>query len=162
MREMLESVRPSARTLAFWARGSSHLRCPHRPSSPAPLDAALFVSLMPSFILHLHHIRAPSATCGQAAGEGLSLARHRRSWPLPSRATILGRQLTRTGYSPVYFASFGRRTNNTCFKSMFQVLQMFRRYVAKVDQNVAYVVMVIYTCCKLLFPIFYLFFRRML
>jgi hypothetical protein len=31
--------------------------------------------------------------------------------------------------------------------------------VAKVDQDIAYVAMVVYVCCKLLFPMFYLFFH---
>ena len=34
--------------------------------------------------------------------------------------------------------------------------------VVKVDQDIAYVGMVVHVCCKLLFPMFYLFFRRML
>ena len=39
---------------------------------------------------------------------------------------------------------------------------MFRMDVAKIDRDVAYVAMVVHVCCKRLFPIFYLFFRRML
>ena len=34
--------------------------------------------------------------------------------------------------------------------------------VAKVDRDVAYVGMVVHVCCKLLFSMFYLFFRHML
>ena len=34
--------------------------------------------------------------------------------------------------------------------------------VAKVDRGVAYVAMVVHVCCKRLFLMFYLFFRRML
>jgi hypothetical protein len=45
------------------------------------------------------------------------------------------------------------------------VFQMFCRYVtsvmnvARVDRDVAYVAMVIHVCCKLLFPMFLLFFH---
>ena len=39
---------------------------------------------------------------------------------------------------------------------------MFHIYVAKVDRDVAYVAMVVHVCCKLLFPIFHLFCRRIL
>ena len=39
---------------------------------------------------------------------------------------------------------------------------MFLANVAKVDRDVAYVAMVVHLCCKLLFPMFYLFFKRML
>jgi hypothetical protein len=42
-----------------------------------------------------------------------------------------------------------------CFRDMLQVLHMD---VAKVDQNVAYVAMVVHVCCKRLFPMFHLFF----
>jgi hypothetical protein len=38
-------------------------------------------------------------------------------------------------------------------------LQMFHMDVAKLDRNVAYVVMVVHVCCKLLFPMFHLFFQ---
>jgi hypothetical protein len=34
--------------------------------------------------------------------------------------------------------------------------------VAKVDRDIAYVAMVVHVCCKLLFPMFHLLFRRML
>jgi hypothetical protein len=42
-----------------------------------------------------------------------------------------------------------------CFKGM---LQVFHMDVAKVDWVVAYVEMVVYVCCKLLFLMFHLFF----
>jgi hypothetical protein len=45
------------------------------------------------------------------------------------------------------------------FKGM---LQVFHMDVAKVDWVVAYVKMVVHVCCKLLFLMFHLFFRRML
>jgi hypothetical protein len=48
---------------------------------------------------------------------------------------------------------------SVCFVGM---LQGFHMDVAKVDRDVAYVAMVVHICCKLLFPIFHLFFRRML
>ena len=38
------------------------------------------------------------------------------------------------------------------------MLQLFRMDVAKVDRDVAYVAMVVHVCCKLLFPMFDLFF----
>jgi hypothetical protein len=43
---------------------------------------------------------------------------------------------------------------SVCFVGM---LQGFHMDVAKVDRDVAYVAMVVHICCKLLFPIFYLF-----
>jgi hypothetical protein len=46
-----------------------------------------------------------------------------------------------------------------CFRGM---LQVFRMDVAKVDRDVAYVAMAMPSCCKRLFQMFYLFFRRML
>jgi hypothetical protein len=42
-----------------------------------------------------------------------------------------------------------------CFRGMFQV---FQTDVAKIDQDVAYVAMVVHLRCKLLFPMFHLFF----
>jgi hypothetical protein len=38
------------------------------------------------------------------------------------------------------------------------MLQIFHIDVAKVDRDVAYVVMVVHVCCNLLFPMFHLFF----
>jgi len=40
------------------------------------------------------------------------------------------------------------------------MLQLFRMDVAKVDRDVAYVVMVVHICCKLLFSMFHLFFFK--
>ena len=58
-----------------------------------------------------------------------------------------------------------RCVENACCKRMFQAfgcfrgtLQLFQMNVAKVDQNVAYVAMVVHVYCKRLFPIFHLFF----
>jgi hypothetical protein len=42
------------------------------------------------------------------------------------------------------------------------MFQVFQADVAKVDRDVAYVVIVVHVCCKSLFPMFHLFFRRML
>jgi hypothetical protein len=39
---------------------------------------------------------------------------------------------------------------------------VFHINVAKLDQDVTYVAMVVHVCCKCLFPMFHLFFRRML
>jgi hypothetical protein len=39
---------------------------------------------------------------------------------------------------------------------------VFHMDVVKVNRDVAYVAMVVYVCCKLLFPMFHLFFRRLL
>jgi hypothetical protein len=39
---------------------------------------------------------------------------------------------------------------------------VFRMDVVNVDQDVAYVAMVEHICCKRLFPLFHLFFKRML
>jgi hypothetical protein len=129
---------------------------------PLP-GAALSVSPTPSSIPYLHRIRAlaptllplhyahralsgaqvPAVACGQAAKRGFiagrAQARCRRSWPLPGRTTILGRRLPRTSHSPVCFASSGRRrASNACFKSMFQVFQIFHKSIASVS----------YECCK--------------
>jgi hypothetical protein len=56
----------------------------------------------------------------------------------------------KTHVASVYFKCF------RCFRGMLQVFQMG---VAKVDQNVAYVAIVVHVCCKGLFPIFHLCFR---
>jgi hypothetical protein len=37
------------------------------------------------------------------------------------------------------------------------MLHMFHKDVVKIDRDVAYVAMVVYVCCKLLFPMFHLF-----
>jgi hypothetical protein len=42
------------------------------------------------------------------------------------------------------------------------MLQLFDMDVAKIDRDVAYVAMAIHICCKRLFQMFYLFFRRTL
>jgi hypothetical protein len=44
-----------------------------------------------------------------------------------------------------------------CFRCFRCVLQVFQMDVEKVDQDVAYVTMVVHVCCKLLFSIFYFF-----
>jgi hypothetical protein len=36
---------------------------------------------------------------------------------------------------------------------------VFQLDVAKIDRDVAYVVMVVHVCCRLLFPVFYQFFQ---
>jgi hypothetical protein len=41
-------------------------------------------------------------------------------------------------------------------------VQLFRMNVAKIDRDIAYVTMVVHICCKRLFPMFHLFFRRIL
>jgi len=47
-----------------------------------------------------------------------------------------------------------------CFTRMFQrYVIMFYTDVAKLDRDVAYVAMIVYVYCKLLFPNFYLFFQ---
>jgi hypothetical protein len=105
--------------------------------------------------------------CGQAARRGVvagwAQARHRRSWPLPGRATILGHRLAGSDRSPLPSASYGRRVKNACCKHMFQVFKMFHRYVASVSYeccksrcDVAYVAMVVHICCKFLLSMFHL------
>jgi hypothetical protein len=47
-------------------------------------------------------------------------------------------------------------------KRMLQELQVFYMDIAKVDRDVAYVAMVVHVCCKFMFSMFHLFFRRML
>jgi hypothetical protein len=49
-----------------------------------------------------------------------------------------------------------------CFRYFRGILQVFYIDVAKVDRDVAYVAMVVYVCCKCLFLMFHLLFRRML
>jgi hypothetical protein len=39
---------------------------------------------------------------------------------------------------------------------------VFHIYIVKVDEDVAYIAMVVHGCCKFLFPMFHLFLRRML
>jgi hypothetical protein len=51
---------------------------------------------------------------------------------------------------------------SACFKCFICMLQVFHVDVTKVDQDVAYVAMAIYVCCKRLFQMFHLFFRRLL
>ena len=43
-----------------------------------------------------------------------------------------------------------------CFRCFIGMLQVFYMDVAKVDWDVAYVVMVVHVCCKRLSPIFHL------
>jgi hypothetical protein len=45
-----------------------------------------------------------------------------------------------------------------CFKCFIDMLQVFHTDVAKVDQDVTYVAMVVHVCCKRLSPMFHLFF----
>jgi hypothetical protein len=56
-----------------------------------------------------------------------------------------------------------------CFRCFRGTLEVFYidvvkvdRDVSKVDPDVAYVAMVVYICCKRMFPMFHLFFRYML
>jgi hypothetical protein len=42
-------------------------------------------------------------------------------------------------------------------KCFMRMLQVFHADVVKVDRDVAFVAMVVHVCCKLLFPMFYLF-----
>jgi hypothetical protein len=65
-------------------------------------------------------------------------ARCWHNWPLPCRATILGRWLAGTDRPPLCYTLLGRRVKNARCKCMFQVFQMFHKYVASVS----------YGCCK--------------
>ena len=56
-----------------------------------------------------------------------------------------------------------RCAENACCKRMFQAfgcfrgtLQLFQMNIAKIDQNVTYVAMVVHECCKGLFSMFHL------
>jgi hypothetical protein len=98
---------------------------------------------------------------GEGAVAGRDKARNRRSRPLLGYAAILSRWLAETSRFPLCSVSSRRRVKNACCKHMFQVFQMLHRYAAKVDRDVVYVAMV-HICCKLLFLMFYLFFRRIL
>jgi hypothetical protein len=40
---------------------------------------------------------------------------------------------------------------SVCCKCLLSSVLMFQRYVAKVDQDIAYVAMIVYVCCKVLF-----------
>ena len=46
-----------------------------------------------------------------------------------------------------------------CFRCFIGMLQVFYMDAAKVDRDDAYVAIVVYVCCKLLFPMFHLFFQ---
>jgi hypothetical protein len=48
---------------------------------------------------------------------------------------------------------------NLCFKCLRGMFQVFHADIVKVDRDIAYVAMVVYVCCKLLFLMFYLFFQ---
>jgi hypothetical protein len=51
---------------------------------------------------------------------------------------------------------------SSCFKYFryfICMLQLFHMDIVKVDRDIAYVAMVIHVCCKLLFPMFHLFFQ---
>jgi hypothetical protein len=48
---------------------------------------------------------------------------------------------------------------SVCFMCFIGTLQLFHADVAKVDQDVAYVAMVVHVCCKGLSPMFHLCFR---
>ena len=47
---------------------------------------------------------------------------------------------------------------NVCFKCFRGILQVFHTDVAKVDQDIAHVAMVVHVCCKLLLSMFHLIF----
>jgi hypothetical protein len=49
-----------------------------------------------------------------------------------------------------------------CFRCFRGMLQVFHTDVAKIDRDIAYVAIVVQVCCKPLFPMFHLLFRRML
>jgi hypothetical protein len=51
---------------------------------------------------------------------------------------------------------------SNCFTCFIGMSQVFHMDVAKVNQDVAYVAMAIYACCKCLFQMFHLFIRSML
>jgi hypothetical protein len=78
-------------------------------------------------------------------------------------------RLAGTGCPPPCTALYGRvklhvaSLCSKCFGCFIDMLQVFYVDVAKVDRDVAYVAMDVHVCCKLLFPMFHLFFfRRML
>jgi hypothetical protein len=47
-----------------------------------------------------------------------------------------------------------------CFKCFIDMLQVFHMVVAKLDRDVADATMLVLVCCKLLFPMFHLFFSN--
>jgi hypothetical protein len=46
-----------------------------------------------------------------------------------------------------------------CFRCFIYILQVSHMDVAKVDQDIVYVAMVVHRCCKLLFSMFHLSFH---
>jgi hypothetical protein len=104
--------------------------CPQAPcacstTAAAPLSLARHVGCS---VLHLAQARQP----GERVVAGQTQAMRRRNWPLPGYATILGCQMSETGRPLLRAAFYGIRTKNACCKPMFQVFQMFDRYVASV------------------------------
>jgi hypothetical protein len=59
-------------------------------------------------------------------------------------------------------ATASRMLQISCFKCFIGMLQVFHMDVAKENQNVACIAMVVHISCKLLFPMFIYFFRHML
>jgi hypothetical protein len=76
--------------------------------------------------------------------------------PLVSPSPLRGIEL-RIDEPPFVQVTSNCYTESACCKSMFQVFQMFQRYVAEVDQDVAHVIMAIHVCFKCMFQMFYLF-----
>jgi hypothetical protein len=62
---------------------------------------------------------------------------------------------------PLCIVSHGKRVRNACYKTMFQVFQMFYRYVAHVSCGCCKSRSGCCICCKRLFKMFHLFLRCM-
>jgi hypothetical protein len=136
-------------------------RWPSPTRQPSPTVAFLYDAACHSVSLLSRAHPAPLAPAGRA----------RRPPPEPSPVllamvvvVVLARrrlrpqrlELTGPGLPHVASACF------KCFRSFVGMFQVFHADVTKVDRNVAYVVMVIHVCCKCVFPMFHLFFRRTL
>jgi hypothetical protein len=109
----------------------------------------------------------PSPRPSRRLGEGASLARPKPGAGATDRWQVVPPSST-AGWPelgvPFCATSYGRRVSVCfkCFKCFRGMLQVFHTDVAKVDRNVLYVAMFVHVCCRLLFSMFYLFFRSML
>jgi hypothetical protein len=124
---------PARRDLLPRGGASPHEAEPARPPLPPPLRVPAEAA---QSLAHCHPPSPPQPSAG-------------------SRSAVLRRL---PGFAKAHVA----RVCLKCFRCFRGLLQLFHMYVAKVDQDIAYVAMVVYICCKLLFLMFHLFFKRML
>jgi hypothetical protein len=158
-------ARLSRRGTLHCARPAAILSLHHAPAPPATVlslhRAPMLLPAAPSFLSTGHPPAAAFSTAPSAfsTGAAFSIGATRHSTASSSASTSLhslkqqGDVRLKTHVTSVYFK---------CFRCFRGILQVFYTDVAKVDCDVAYVAMVVHLCCKYLFPMFHLFFRRML